>query len=194
MRIAQWRVTRASRAGLGPGDIGGQSEAYLSGRLAAWLDGHGQRVPEWAWVNALSRADLDDLVSLPSLVWRQRRSRTWATGFLVPLASELAMRCRGSDQELADLQRRFLWPLEARMSAGRGPMGPDPYQLGSLVRTALGWGAGGPANTTGGYPAPPLGRNLGHGRINRIALSILGPASVARRPPPRPENGGTPAG
>lgn len=191
MPIGHWRVTRTGRAGPKSGDIGGQSEAYLSGRLAAWLDDHGQRVPEWAWVNALSRASLDDLVSQPSLAWRQRRSRHWATTFLVPVASELALRCRGSDRELADLQRRFLWPLEARMAAGRGPMGPDPYQLGSLVRTALGWGAGGAA-AANGYPAPPLGRNLGHGRINRIALSILGPASVARRPPPRPGAGDSP--
>lgn len=181
----RWRASRTGRVRSGADDIGGQSEAYLSGRLAAWIDDHGQRVPEWAWVNALSRAGLDDLVSLQSVPWRQRRSKTWAASFLVPLGAELALRCRGSDQDLADLQRRYLWPLEARMSAGRGPMGPDPGQLGSLVRTALGWGGDGPS-AGNGYPAPPLGRNLGHGRINRIALTILGPASVARRPPSRP--------
>ena len=179
------RTSRLRKGALDPADIGGQSEAYLSGRLAAWLDSRGQRVPEWAWVNAVSRASLDDLVRQESLVWHQRHSRTWASNFLAPLASELAMHCRGSDQELAELQRRFLWPLEARMSSGRGPMGPDPHQLGSLVRTALGWGAGVPTSGTS-FPAAPLGRNLGHGRINRIALSLLGPASVARRPP-RPD-------
>jgi hypothetical protein len=181
-----WRSGRSRSSRRADLDLGAQSEAYLSGRLAAWLDDDDRRVPEWAWVNALSRAGLDDLVAAETRAWRQRRSRMWAASFLVPLAAELARRSRGSDQLLADLQRRFLWPLEARMAAGRGPMGPDPHQLAGLVRTALGWGASGAAPGGGAYPPPPIGRNLGHGRINRIALSILGPASVARRPPPRP--------
>ena len=170
-------------------DLGRESEAYLGGQLAAWLDHHRHRVPEWAWVNALSRSGLDDLVAVDRLTWRSRRSRTWATTFLQPLAADLARHCRGSDQSLAQLQRRFLWPLEARMAAGRGPFGSDPAQLAAIVRTALGWGSGRSAALSDGYPPPPIGRGLGHGRINRIALSILGPASVARRPgngPPKP--------
>ncbi|MHB1445325.1 MAG: hypothetical protein ACYCZV_06685 [Acidimicrobiales bacterium] len=172
-------------------DLAGESEAYLVGQLAAWLDHHGRRVPEWAWVNALSRSGLDDLVAVDRLTWRSRRSRTWAKTFLQPLAADLALNCRGSDQTLAQLQRRFLWPLEARMAAGRGPFGTDPGQLAAIVRTALGSGDGRSAARSGGYPPPPVGRGLGHGRINRIALSILGPASVARRPgsgPPKTPN------
>jgi len=186
---SHWR--RSGRVGDHAADLGGESEAYLVGQLAAWLDHHRRRVPEWAWVNALSRSGLDDLVAVDRLTWRSRRSRTWATTFLQPLAADLALHCRGSDQSLAQLQLRFLWPLEARMAAGRGPFGTDPAQLAAIVRTALGWGAGRSAALSGGYPPAPIGRGLGHGRINRIALSILGPASVARRPgsgPPKTPN------
>lgn len=184
-----WRWRRSGPARDRSADLAGESEAYLRGQLAAWLDHHRRRVPEWAWVNALSRSGLDDLVALDRLTWRSRRSRAWAGAFLAPLAADLALHCRGNDQTLAQLQRRFLWPLEARMAAGRGPFGTDPSQLEAVVRTALGWGAGRTAALPGGYPSPPIGRGLGQGRINRIALSILGPASVARRPAggsPRP--------
>jgi len=190
LRSQRW-WHRSGKAGDRASDLAGESEAYLAGQLAAWLDHHRRRVPEWAWVNALSRSGLDDLVAVDRLTWRSRRSRAWATAFLQPLAAELALHCRGNDLTLVQLQRRFLWPLEARMAGGRGPFGTDPGQLEAVVRTALGWGAGRTSTLPGGYPPPPIGRGLGHGRINRIALSLLGPASVARRPgggPPRTPN------
>lgn len=179
-----WQRHRAERSP--NSDLGAETEAFLSGQLAAWLDHHDRRVPSWAWVNSVSRAGLDDLVASDRLRWRSRRNRRWADTFLSPLAADLALRCRGDDAALADLQRRFLWPLESRLARGQGPDVSDPNQLSSLVRTALGWGASRVPSVSGVYPPPPIGRNIGHGRINRIALTFLGPASVARRPP-RPE-------
>ena len=140
----------------------------------------------WAWLNWLAHASLDDLASVRRLRWGRRTSRAWVNGFLIPLSAELALRSRGDDRLLSDLQRRFLWPLEVRMLNGLGPAVAGPLDLVSLVRTALGDGPGRSAPMPGAYPAPPLGRNLGNGRLNRIAFQILGPASIARRPAPRP--------
>jgi hypothetical protein len=186
--MKRWR----QRTGAGGGEeLAAETEAFLHGRAAMWLDRQGRAVPDWAWLNCVARSSLDDLAALDRISWKKRASHSWAHGYLIPLATELVGRSRGDDATLADLQRRFLWPLELRLLKGSGPRVGGPLEMLALVRTALGAGAGRWAPVTGGYPAPPVGRNLGNGRFNRIAFNLLGPASVARRPtrPPQPPPG-----
>lgn len=187
--MLHWQGRRRTRRR--EGELAGETEAFLAGKIALWLDRTGRPVPSWAWINWLAHASLDDLAAVGRISWNRRQSRAWAGGFLMPLSIELALRSRGDDRQLSDLQRRFLWPLEVRLLNGAGPAVSGPLDMLSLVRTALGDGPGRTAPMPGeGYPAPPLGRNLGNGRLNRIAFQILGPANVARRPARRPAAGG----
>ena len=162
------------------------AQAYLRGGMARRLDDRRQPAPAWAWVNALAHADPDELTVLarrpgPGMDWRVAANRAWGR-VLPPLAAELLVRADADPAVLRRLQWHVLIPLELRL-ARPGPTTPGrPDQLAARVRAAL---DPVPSPAPSGRPGPPVGRGLGTGRLNRVAFSILGPASVSSAGPVR---------
>jgi len=156
--------------------------------MARRLDDRRRPVPAWAWVNVLAHARPEDLATLadPGSVpvgWQVAANRVWGA-VLVPLAAELLVRSAADPLVLRRLQWHALIPLELRLARPGPTMPGRPDQLVARVRAALNpstTGPGGPARR----PAPAVGRNLGTGRLNRVAFSILGPASVSSGAPAR---------
>jgi hypothetical protein len=112
-----------------------ESEFYLSGRYAEYLDTRNGAVPDWAWLGVLAHGPLEQLRSLvaegPSRDRRQTRTTVWwqAVAFL---AGEILSK-RNDDRGLDELRRSVLVPLELRwLAAGRSSQGPR-----QLVKTVL---------------------------------------------------------
>jgi hypothetical protein len=113
-----------------------ESDLYLSGYYAEYLDSRNRHVPTWAWLSVLvhgsaeqlrglaGQDDLDNRVSTRRTLWWQ------AVGFL---AGEILAH-HDDDVGLDELQRSVLMPLElAWLTTERGSLQPR-----ELVKTVLG--------------------------------------------------------
>jgi hypothetical protein len=112
-----------------------ESEFFLSGRYAEYLDARNGAVPDWAWLGVLAHWPLEQLRSLvregSSRDRRQTGTTLWwqAVAFL---AGELLAKCK-DDRGLDELRRSALVPLELTwLAAGRSRQGPR-----QLVKTVL---------------------------------------------------------
>ena len=184
MRFGRWTSERRARS-----DLASDCEAFVRGEVAGRLDAAGRPVPVWAWLNLLAHATperLSELAAGDTGSWRGRRARRRASA-LSDLAARILEHAGGDPARLAELQREVLVPFEVGLAGG-------PRQ--APVRTGYAtWKRIGPVPVatppTGGSrppvePAPAIGRNIGSGRLNRMAFAVLGPASVGSSPGPTP--------
>jgi hypothetical protein len=132
------------RWGLSKGDAGSrrrgsdlvrESEVFLSGDYAEYLETRSENVPNWAWLSVLAHGTPGQLRSLAdqntiSARAGLRTSVWWQA--LAFLAGEIVSQ-RDDDQDLDQLRRSVLVPLELRGLAGGHP----PQRPGDLVRTVL---------------------------------------------------------
>lgn len=114
--------------------VGDECEAYLAGRLAAYLQELGRPIPAVAWLNQVVHATPRELSILaitgeayvvePSL-WRR------AIGYL---ARSLLERARETGRPIEELQRDLLVPLELELIGD-----PSAFHLDSaeMIRLAM---------------------------------------------------------
>jgi hypothetical protein len=113
-----------------------ETEAYLSGCYAEYLDARSLVVPDWAWLSVLAHGSLNQLrwlaVSSPD-VRPTRTALGWqAVAFL---ASEIVSQI-DDDRGLDELRRAVLLPLELTLpSVDRTAKGP--VRLVRMVLDAL---------------------------------------------------------
>jgi hypothetical protein len=108
---------------------------YLSGGYAEYLDRRDRRIPNWSWISLLAHARPEQLhrlsVRTGGSTRLQKRTDAWweAVAFL---SAEVLSRA-DDDEELEDLRRSILLPLELKdLFTGRPPQRP-----GELVRRVL---------------------------------------------------------
>jgi hypothetical protein len=134
MRPLPWRgEERTKRRGR---HLARECEAYLSGDYAQYLDRRDRRIPNWSWISLLAHARPEQFRSLSMRTGGstrlQKRAEAWwqAVAFL---AAEVLSRADDDNEELEDLRRSILLPLELKdLSTGRPPQRP-----GELVRRVL---------------------------------------------------------
>ena len=132
----RWRLNKDHRvSGRRRRDLVRESEVYLSGHYAEYLETRNESVPNWAWLNVLAHGDLEQLRSLVdrnNLYGRagMRTSAWWQA--LAFLAGEILSH-QGDDRSLDELRRSVLVPLELNGLA----MSRPPQRPGDLVRTVL---------------------------------------------------------
>ena len=131
----RWALSRSDRASRRGSDLVRESEVYLSGNYAEYLETRNENVPNWVWLSVLAhgtRGQLRSLVDQNTLYGRagMRTSVWWqAVAFL---AGEILSQ-RDDDLGLDELRRSVLVPLELNgLAAGRRPQRP-----GDLVRSVL---------------------------------------------------------
>jgi hypothetical protein len=115
-------------------DLVWESEVFLSGHYAEYLDVRHLDVPDWAWLSVLthsSSAQLRSLASEDALCGRTRARTTNWWQAIAFLAGEIVTQC--GDRNVDDLRRSVLVPLElAWLTSDRSLQRP-----GRLVRTVL---------------------------------------------------------
>jgi hypothetical protein len=115
-------------------DLVQESEFYLSGHYADYLEMRNEDVPNWAWITVLAQANPELLRSLvadndlPAGV-RMRASAWWQA--VVFLAGEILS--QRSERDLDELRRSVLVPLQLKWLATERP----PERPGELVRSVL---------------------------------------------------------
>ena len=119
-------------------DVAAECEAFLSGSYVEYLERRGQRIPEWAWLNAVAHAGSKTLRALAALGPRRPRRRvplTWrdAVSFL---ARELLSLAGGPSGDVARFQRALV-PLELDLAGGRRHTRLSPELLVSQGLAAL---------------------------------------------------------
>lgn len=118
-------------------ELAAESEAFLFGRFAEFVETQGNRVPVWAWTNLLAHGLPGDLRKASAGGWAgSPGSRKWraARGYLALEVLEAAER-QGS---LDEVQETVLIPLELSL-AGRSEV--EHWSCSrwvQAVRTALG--------------------------------------------------------
>lgn len=127
----------AGPAGRQP-DVAAAAEAFLAGRYRAYLEGRGEAVPAWAWVNELARGgrtELEELAALRKFCGGPKR-----------LVGALAAGLAGlDDARLQRVQRQRLEPLESVL---RDLTGDPPASEADLAQAIL-TGLRGPGPTDG---------------------------------------------
>jgi hypothetical protein len=110
-----------------------ETEAFLSGHYAEYLDARSLLVPDWAWLSVLAHGSFEQLRSLAVSSHDVRPTRT-ALGWqaVAFLASEIVSQL-DDDRGLDELRRAVLLPLELTSpsvdTTAKGPV--------RLVRTVL---------------------------------------------------------
>jgi hypothetical protein len=135
-RAMRWNLSHGDRRFRRQGkDLAQESEAYLSGHYADYVETRNEDVPNWAWISVLAQADPELLRSLvkDNALYAGVRMRTsvwWQA--VVFLAGEILSQ-RNDDRDLDELRRSVLVPLELKWSAANRP----PERPGELVRSVL---------------------------------------------------------
>ena len=122
----------AHPAGLATG-VGNECEAFLAGRLAAYLRDTGRPIPPAGWLNQVAHATTGELVDLASGDAYGARPATWhrAVGYL---SRSLLERARETGRPIAQLQRDLLVPLELELIGDTDAVHLDPSDI---IRLAL---------------------------------------------------------
>ena len=117
--------------------VGDECEAFLSGRLAAYLQDLGQPVPAVGWLNQVVHATPRELSMLAvtgeahavqPLAWCR------AVGYL---ARCLLERARESGRPIEQLQRELLVPLELELIGDSAATDLDPADITRLAMARL---------------------------------------------------------
>lgn len=111
-------------------------EAFLRGRLAEFLEGSGQSVPNWIWINLLAHASHDELrAEATALPGSADRARDWRRSRAY-LAAEVLVLADDPDALFA-VQQQVLCPLEADLAGLSACVRWGPSDLASHVNAAL---------------------------------------------------------
>jgi hypothetical protein len=133
----RWILSKGERESLQrERDLVQESEVYLSGHYAEYLDSRNEDVPDWAWLNILTQGSTEHLRSLVTECALYGGARTRTTDWwqaVVFLAGEI-LRHQHNDRALDELRRTVLVPLELKWLATTGRQPRRPSQL---VRTVL---------------------------------------------------------
>ena len=93
-------------------------EAYLEGSYVTWLVSNGHSVPGWAWLNRVAHGQLEELRTMATHLRRLPAARE-EVGAWQQVAAFLAkevVAAAGDDEQLLDLQRRVLVPIELHLA------------------------------------------------------------------------------
>lgn len=113
-----------------------ESEAFLLGRYAEYVDARAEPVPVWAWTNLLAHGTLEDLSRAAAGVhggWSSQRR--WRVARALA-ASEVVDAVR-QGASLADVQRDVLVPAELAIADDRGAWVWTQQRWLASVRAAL---------------------------------------------------------
>ena len=136
-----WGRRRTDRdpTGKDPGfdtGVGDECEAYLAGRLAAYLQWVGRPVPPVGWLNQLVHATPAELSFLVTADVYAVQPSTWrrAVGYL---SRSLLERARETGRPIDRLQRELLVPLELELFGDPAAAQLDPADLIRLTLARL---------------------------------------------------------
>ena len=134
-----WRRSRRDRWEDHNDDTGlaDECEAFLAGRLGAFLQEAGRPVPPVAWLNEVAHATPEELAELAASAppptfhpssWRR------TVGYL---SRSLLERARETGRDIDTLQRQFLVPLELELIGRPESAGLDPADVIRITLTRL---------------------------------------------------------
>jgi hypothetical protein len=132
----QWGLSKGDKGSRRrASDLVRESEVYLAGGYAEYLEARNENIPNWVWLSVLAHGtpgQLRALVDQNTLAGAaETRTSVWWQAVAFLAGEILSQRERG--QDLDELRRSVLVPLELNgMGAGRPPQRPS-----DLVRAVL---------------------------------------------------------